>query len=160
MEYSVIYTQDTYYEDLRKKLVAYIFEKPKNNLEDEKKHIELFNKFNDIVIPEDQMKDIYNLKKNPPKLNILNFQISCFAYWYIFKKRFLDLYFLILQKHYVLYYKEKFESILEYTFIPSTDQGKDLINEDPKVKRRRDEILKSIEAFEKAESELTKILLV
>ena len=95
---------------------------------------------------------------------ILNIQISCFVYWNIFKKRFLDYYFLVIQKNYINYFNAKFDNNNSFlakldTFSPGrSERGKKLLCEDPRITTRRVEIIKSLKAFADAEIQLENVL--
>ena len=153
MESTIIYTSNKYYSDLVKKIYDNVIRKQDGKNE---KLVETF----DISISEAKLfsKNVMQ-SKNDIELIALNIQISCFVYFNIFQKRFLDHYFLVIQKQYVYYLKNGIVPVIEKEFSPAaSDRGKKLISEESKITKRREELIKSMKAFENAEIELNKVL--
>ena len=153
MESTIIYTSNKYYSDLVKKIHGNVIKK-KNRAKEPL--VETF----DISISEAKLfsKNVMQSQTDIEHV-ILNIQISCFAYFNIFQKRFLDHYFLVIQKQYVYYLKNGIVPVIEKEFSPAaSDRGKKLISEESKITKRREELIKSMKAFENAEIELNKVL--
>jgi hypothetical protein len=82
---------------------------------------------------------------------VVNVQISCFAYWKVVEKRFVDYFHVIILSKLVFKFRE-LSNIFDKKFAPNTnEQAKNWIREDAAVTTKREKIEKSLEAFEEAD---------
>jgi GTPase SAR1 family protein len=82
---------------------------------------------------------------------VVNVQISCFAYWKVVEKRFVDYFHMIILNK-LLYKFREMSNIFDKKFAPNTnEQAKNWIREDAAVTTKREQIEKSLDAFEEAD---------
>lgn len=123
------------------------------------KEQEKFIEFNDCKILESELfTDNVMQSKNEKDNSILNIQISAYAYWKVFEKRFVDYYQMIILNKLVFYYKKELALLLEKKFSPSSNTDSNWLSEDPIIAKRRSEIRKSLQALESAKDEINKIM--
>jgi hypothetical protein len=164
------WTINPYYMDIIFKITSKIKEKKENNclsfnigsksisstdqIVKEEKYIEL----NDIKLSENDIftTEILN-SHSDEEMNILNIQISCFAYWKVFEKRFVDYCQLIILKKIVYFFRSELSLHLEKKFSPSSEED-DLITEDITINNKRKEIRRSLNNLEEALLELNKVI--
>ena len=132
-----------------------------NNFNTKSKYPSKYNQqkivnINDIKIKEEELftNSIINSKNNP---EIFNIQISCFAYWKVFEKRFADYCEMIILNKLVYFYQRRLGLMLEKRFSPSITK-ENYITEDISITRRRHEILDSLKRLESAKENLGLIL--
>lgn len=112
---------------------------------------------NDIKIPyDDFFTSVMTDNHNSEEMNILNIQVSCFVYWKVFEKIFVDYAQKIILSKLVYYYASKLDLLLEKKFSPTANEN--YISEDLSITKKRHDINTSIENLEQAKQELNKIL--
>jgi GTPase SAR1 family protein len=120
------------------------------------KHVEI--EINDIKIIDSHIFTQNVLKAHSNEdMNNLNIQISCFAYWKVFEKRFVDYCELILLKKLVFYFEKNLGLLLEKKFSPSSGNGEVFISEDPGITKKRHIIEESLKNLELAKEKLNLI---
>jgi len=91
------------------------------------------------------------------EMSVINVQISCFAYWKVVEKRFVDYFHLTILSKLLIYFKD-LPNIFDKKFAPNTnEQAKMWICEDPALSSKREKIEKSLEAFKEAAEQMNKI---
>ncbi len=112
---------------------------------------------NDITIKENQIFTDNILKAHSnDQMNILNIQTSCFAYWKVFEKRFVDYCELVILRKLVYYYQKDLGLMLEKKFSPSTTSDL-FITEDCTITKKRHDIEESMKNLELAKEKLSQI---
>ena len=91
-------------------------------------------------------------------INVLNVQISSFAYWKVFEKRFVDYTQKVILNKLVYYYTRELALILDKKFSPSSGYENNFITEDFSITKKRHEIGESIKNLEMAKNELLTIM--
>jgi GTP-binding protein EngB required for normal cell division len=135
-----------------------IFSKKIENVQTQKIQSETEIEINDIKIKECHLFTPNVLKAHANEdMNNLNIQISCFAYWKVFEKRFVDYCELILLKKLVFYYVKDLGLMLEKKFSPSSSNGEVFISEESSITKKRHAIDASIKNLELAKEKLNQI---
>jgi hypothetical protein len=112
----------------------------------------------DISILENELftPSVLNAQSNDD-LNAVNIQISCFAYWKVFEKRFVDYFQMIILRKMVYFYQKNLGLMLEKKFAPNISKDS-YINEDTEITKRRHDLETSIKNLEMAKEQLNTIL--
>jgi hypothetical protein len=151
------WTVNHYYSDTIQKVNNQIL-KFKEDRENYKKGLSSDDvEINDIKIPFDKFfTDVMTESVSNESNHVLNIQISCFSYWKVFEKRFIDYSQIFILRYLLYYYVKELGLILEKKFSPVVNENN--ITEDFSISKKRHEIITSIENLEVAKFELSKIL--
>lgn len=161
------WTVNPYYMDIFVKLHSKIKEfkeKRNQNPIDSKSQVQVndhFIELNDCKIEKKVLMspDIMNCHSDQ-EMNVLSIQISCFAYWKVFLKRFTDYCNLIILQKLIYYFRYKMAAHLEKKFSPNQNEESEnnqYISEEPAISQKRKEIKRSLENLENALNHLHKL---
>ena len=141
MEKTFIYTSNTYYIDMVNKIKTM---KKELKQAGGQFHLPTVN-----VQGNDQMYSY--LKAHYDKdMSVVNVQISCFAYWKVVEKRFVDYFHMIIVSKLLLYFK-CLPTIFDKKFSPNSNElSRTWINEEETTTTKREKCEKSLRAFEDA----------
>lgn len=92
------------------------------------------------------------------EIYVLNLQISCYAYWKVFQKRFVDYYQLIILHNFLTFYHKNLTKTLERIFNEKFLIENDLIVEREDIAEKRLGINSRLLALENAQREINKII--
>jgi hypothetical protein len=114
--------------------------------------------FNDVKFSEKEFFPNHHIMSSDNDvISVMNIQISCFAYWKIFEKRFVDTYQNIILRKLLYFYDKELGLMLEKKFSPSVCKT-NFITEEVSITKKRNDIEESLERLNLASDELTMIL--
>lgn len=156
---------DHYFEEIVTKMLDYIDEY-ENNTEDTSTNSKSMNysidEENTTVILDIEVNNkilfgkhiIKNVKSNK---NCNKVMISCFSYWKVLSKRFIDYFSKLAISKFVKYFDEEFSNDIEKKYTPYKDTGLRLIFEEKSIQIQRKKNQKSLDNFKKALEEIKNI---
>jgi hypothetical protein len=167
------WTSNTYYMDLISKITNKISEKREYYEKNQGKTIFTINsntgnidskvinpnfEFNDVILKENEFfPSNVIISHDNNVLTVRNIQISCFAYWKIFEKRFVDTYQNIISMKLVHFYVKGLGLMLEKKFSPSVCKT-DFITEEVSITKKRKDIEDGLNRLNHANQEISMIL--
>ncbi len=104
---------------------------------------------------------LYSNSNSDQDLIVFTIQVSCFAYWKVFQKRFTDYACLIILSKLIYHFRDEMAKYIEKKFSPTDDdesENNQYLMEDTSILLKRKDIRQSLENLEQALIHLQKIM--